>query len=168
MELITNSLPGGLRYPWNSKLPHLELDTSSHKASLLAVKKINQMNMNFKISVYSTWCKTYNSRMCSGRDWMPWRTYFNHNCLYVTYEALCYWEQLRFFDCRDQYMGYNDLNRPPSGLSFFPTLSFAHSLPPLGEWCREVVRSRQWDRDIMVKDNRNKSARRRLSRIPEG
>lgn len=64
-------------------------------------------------------------------------------------------------------MGFNDLNRPPSGLSFFPTLSFVHSLPPLGEWCREVVRSRQWDRDIMVKENRNKSARRRLSRIPE-
>lgn len=70
-------------------------------------------------------------------------------------------------DFGDQYMGFNDLNRPPSGLSFFPTLSFAHSLPPLGEWCREVVRSRQWDRDIMVKDNRNKSARRRLGRIPE-
>jgi len=70
-------------------------------------------------------------------------------------------------DFGDQYMGFNDLNRPPSGLSFFPTLSFAHSLPPLGEWCREVVRSRQWDRDIMVKENRNKSARRRLSRIPE-
>lgn len=70
-------------------------------------------------------------------------------------------------DFGDQYMGYNDLNRPPSGLSFFPTVSFAHSLPPLGEWCREVVRSRQWDRDIMVKENRNKSARRRLSRIPE-
>ena len=68
---------------------------------------------------------------------------------------------------RDQYMGFNDLNRPPSGLSFFPTLSFAHSLPPLGEWCREVVRSRQWNRDIMVKENRNKSARRRLSRITE-
>ena len=68
---------------------------------------------------------------------------------------------------RDQYMGFNDSNRPTSGLSFFPTLSFAHSLPPLGEWCREVVRSRQWDRDIMVKENRNKSARRRLSRIPE-
>ena len=64
-------------------------------------------------------------------------------------------------------MGFNDLNRPPSGLSFFPTLSFAHSLPPLGEWCREVVRSRQWNRDIMVKENRNKSAGRRLSRIPE-
>ena len=64
-------------------------------------------------------------------------------------------------------MGFNDLNRPPSGLSFFPTLSFAHSLPPLGEWCREVVRSRQWNRDIMVKENRNKSARRRLSRISE-
>ena len=75
-----------------------------------------------------------------------------------------------FFSCtffRDQHMGFDDLNRPPSGLSFFPTLSFAHSLPPLGEWCREVVRSRQWDRDIMVKENRNKSARRRLSRIPE-
>jgi len=70
-------------------------------------------------------------------------------------------------DFGEQYMGFNDLNRPPSGLSFFPTLSFAHSLPPLGEWCREVVRSRQWDRDIMVKENRNKSARRRLSRIPE-
>ncbi|CAH3180537.1 unnamed protein product [Porites lobata] len=70
-------------------------------------------------------------------------------------------------DFGDQYMGFNDLNRPPSGLSFFPTLSFAHSLPPLGEWCREVVRSRQWNRDIMVKENRNKSARRRLSRIPE-
>jgi len=68
---------------------------------------------------------------------------------------------------RDQYMGFNDLNRPPSGLSFFPTLSFAHSLPPLGEWCREVVRSHQWNRDIMVKENRNKSARRRLSRISE-
>lgn len=74
---------------------------------------------------------------------------------------------MHYFSFRDQYMSFNDLNRPQSGLSFFPTLSFAHSLPPLGEWCREVVRSRQWDRDIMVKENRNKSARRRLSRIPE-
>lgn len=67
----------------------------------------------------------------------------------------------------DQLMGFSDLNRPASGLSFFPTLSFVHSLPPLGEWCREVVRSRQWDREIMVKENRNKSARRRLGRIAE-
>ncbi|XP_067018661.1 regulator of G-protein signaling 22-like isoform X1 [Acropora muricata] len=68
---------------------------------------------------------------------------------------------------RDQYLGGSELSRPASGLSFFPTLSFAHSLPPLGEWCREVVRSRQWDREIMVKENRNKSARMRLGRIAE-
>ena len=68
---------------------------------------------------------------------------------------------------RDQYLGVRELSRPASGLSFFPSLSFAHSLPPLGEWCREVVRSRQWDREIMVKENRNKSARMRLGRIAE-
>lgn len=90
--------------------------------------------------------------------------------MFLAFMFLAFFESRPFLvvlPYRDQYLGVRELSRPASGLSFFPSLSFAHSLPPLGEWCREVVRSRQWDREIMVKENRNKSARMRLGRIAE-
>ncbi|XP_032242631.2 uncharacterized protein LOC116620845 isoform X2 [Nematostella vectensis] len=60
----------------------------------------------------------------------------------------------------DSYFTYvSPREKPPSSL--FPTLTLAHSLPPLGDWCRDIVRSRKWDRDLLIKDKRNKSARKR-------
>ncbi|KAK3733097.1 hypothetical protein QZH41_017433, partial [Actinostola sp. cb2023] len=62
---------------------------------------------------------------------------------------------------RDQY-------RPNSTLSFFPSLSLVHSIPPLGDWCREMIRSRKWDRDILITDKRRTSVIQRLNAIPQG